>query len=148
MRSAITRISAFCATLIALSLVAAACSAPGSSGLNDTKDPPDEDKGRALFQETCRACHSLADAKAAGVFGPDLDLLQPDAERVREQIAEGGGGMPDELLDGDDADLVARYVAEVAGRGLENEGAESSRGGTKPTDDGRAPTEDEPAPTG
>jgi hypothetical protein len=54
--------------------------------------------------------------------------------------------MPDNLLEGDDADLVARYVAEVAGRGLETEGDESTRGGTKPTDDGRAPTEDQPAP--
>jgi mono/diheme cytochrome c family protein len=145
-RSAITRIGAFLTTLVVLSLVAAACSAPGGSNLNEQTEPPDEDKGRALFQKTCRACHSLADARAAGVFGPDLDLLQPDAERVREQIEKGGGGMPDNLLDGEDADLVARYVAEVAGRGLDQEGASGSRGGTKPTDDGRAPTEDEPAP--
>ncbi len=146
MHSTITRISTFFVTLLVLSLVAAACSAPGGSNLNEQSEPPDEDKGRALFQKSCRACHSLADAKAAGVFGPDLDLLQPDAERVREQIAEGGGGMPDDLLDGEDADLVARYVAEVAGRGLESEGDEATRGGTRPTDDGRAPTEDQPAP--
>ncbi len=121
-------------TLVVLSLLAAACSAPGSTSLNEQTEPIDEDKGRELFQKTCRACHSLADARAAGVFGPDLDLLQPDAERVREQIADGGGGMPDDLLDGADADLVARYVAEVAGRGLEEEGAGGSRGGTKPKD--------------
>jgi cytochrome c551 len=133
-------------TLVVLSLVAAACSAPGGSNLNEQTEPPDEEAGRALFQKTCRACHSLADARAAGVFGPDLDLLQPDAERVREQISEGGGGMPADLLEGEDADLVARYVAEVAGRGLETEGDGGTRGGTKPTDDGRAPTEDEPPP--
>lgn len=133
-------------TLMMVSLVAAACSAPGGSNLNEQSEPPDEDAGRALFQKTCRACHSLADARAAGVFGPDLDLLQPDAERVREQISDGGGGMPANLLEGEDADLVARYVAEVAGRGLETEGDGGSRGGTKPSDDGRAPTGDEPAP--
>lgn len=133
-------------TLLMLSLVAAACSAPGGSNLDEQTEPVDEERGRALFQKTCRSCHSLADARAAGVFGPDLDLLQPDAERVREQIDEGGGGMPADLLEGEDADLVARYVAEVAGRGLENEGEGGSRGGTRPSDDGRAPTEDEPPP--
>jgi cytochrome c551 len=71
---------------------------------------------RQMFQTTCRSCHALADAKAAGTFGPDLDLLAPDAERVRDQINDGGGGMPAGLLEGDDAELVARYVAAVAGQ--------------------------------
>ena len=139
MRAAFIRFSAFCATLLLAALLAGACSAPGSSSLDDQSEPIDEDAARALFQKSCRSCHALADAKAAGVFGPDLDLLQPDADRVREQISDGGGGMPSDLLDGEDADLVARYVAEVAGRGLESEGDGGSRGGTKPTDEG-APT--------
>lgn len=141
MPSVIPRILAFCTTLLVLALVAAACSAPGGRSLDDQTEPIDEAEGRALFQKSCRACHSLADARAAGVFGPDLDLLQPDADRVREQIEDGGGGMPDDLLDGADADLVARYVAQVAGRGLEQEGEGGSRGGARPT-------ESEPAESG
>lgn len=90
-------------------------------GKSASSEPVDGDAGRQLFQTTCRACHSLSDARAAGVFGPDLDLLQPDAERVREQIESGGGGMPSKLLEGKDAELVARYVAQVAGRGAEPE---------------------------
>lgn len=136
MRSALTRIGAFCTTLVVLSLVAAACSAPGSSSLDEQTEPIDEAAARSLFQKSCRSCHSLADARAAGVFGPDLDLLQPDAERVREQITDGGGGMPSDILEGEDADLVARYVAEVAGRGLDQEGEGGNRGSTKPTEDG------------
>lgn len=134
MRAPGTRIGSF-AALLALCAAVAACSAPGSRDLDETSEPLDVDKGRQLFQTTCRVCHSLADARAAGTFGPDLDLLQPDAERVREQIDEGGGGMPADLLEGEDADLVARYVAEVAGQGLEREGEGGTRGGTRPSDD-------------
>lgn len=131
MRDLLIRICGCLAALLVVALVLAACSAPG--GGSDVKDdePLDVDAGRQLFQTTCRVCHSLTDAKAAGTFGPDLDLLQPDAERVLEQIRDGGGGMPPDLLDGEDADLVARYVAQVSGQGLERQGEGGTRGGTK-----------------
>ena len=134
MRSLVIRICSFAATMVLLSVLVAACSAPGTSSLDESTEPVDTEAGRALFQKSCRACHSLADAKAAGVFGPDLDLLQPDAERVREQIRDGGGGMPADLLEGDDANLVARYVAEVAGQALDGEADPDTRGGTRPTE--------------
>lgn len=92
----------------------------------DTSEPVDRPAARELFQRSCRTCHSLADASAAGTFGPDLDQLQPDARRVREQIASGGDGMPKDLLTGDDAQLVARYVAEVAGAGTDHPSASQS----------------------
>lgn len=126
----LARLAAATSLLALLAVLAASCSAPGTSSLDDSKEPVDVDKGRQLFQTTCRSCHALSDAKAAGVFGPDLDLLQPDAERVREQIDTGGGGMPDDLLQGDDANLVARYVAQVAGADPD---ATGPRGGTKPS---------------
>ncbi|MCW2922718.1 MAG: cytochrome [Thermoleophilia bacterium] len=138
MRPLPTRLLAFAAVLVPMAVVAASC---GGSNL-DTKassEPIDVDKGRALFQSTCRVCHALSDAKAAGVFGPDLDLLQPDAQRVRDQIKDGGGGMPDGLLDGSDADLVARYVAQVAGADPASEDGTTppkQRGSTKANPDG------------
>ena len=104
------------AGLFALALVCGGCSLPGSTSIDDATEPVDKPKARQLFQQTCRTCHALADADAVGVFGPDLDLLAPDAQTVRRQIDTGGGGMPSQLLDGADADLVARYVAQVAGR--------------------------------
>lgn len=132
MRRLLIRFASSCALLLVLAALALACSAPGSgSGGPDPDEPVDLDEGRQLFQTTCRVCHSLADARAAGTFGPDLDLLQPDAERVREQIDEGGGGMPPDLLKGEDADLVAVYVATVAGRSLEQEGQGGTRGNTR-----------------
>jgi cytochrome c551 len=122
----------FLTLLAVFAVIAAACAAPGSSNLDSSKEPLDLDKGRQEFQQSCRTCHALADAEAAGVFGPDLDLLQPDANRVREEIDSGGGGMPADLLSGDDADLVARYVAKVAGQDPAAEGQGGTRGTTKP----------------
>jgi hypothetical protein len=72
---------------------------------------------RDLFAKTCGSCHTLADAKTSGTFGPNLDDLKPDEGTVRTQIENGGGGMPPKLLEGDDADSVAAYVAAAAGNG-------------------------------
>jgi cytochrome c551 len=54
------------------------------------------------------------------VTGPNLDELGGlDKERVLTAIKNGGSGsgrMPAGLLEGEDADAVATYVANVAGR--------------------------------
>jgi mono/diheme cytochrome c family protein len=124
----------WCAAVLCCAVMLTACGSGGGSSTSD--EPLDVDKGRQLFQTNCRVCHSLADAKAAGTFGPDLDLLQPDAERVREQIDDGGGGMPQDIIEGDEAELVARYVAQVAGQDPDAEGRGGNRGASKPGDDG------------
>lgn len=130
---AIARILALAAALLTAAMALGACTTPGSNDLDSPPaEPIDVDRGRQLFQTTCRSCHSLADARAAGVFGPDLDLLQPEATTVRRAIDEGPGPMPAELLTGEDADLVARYVAMVAGANPEREGEGGTRGGTRP----------------
>ena len=136
MRSSLPRLLLVAALLLVATFGVAACTAPGSNNLDDPpSEPIDTEKGRKLFQTSCRICHNLADAKAAAVFGPDLDLLQPDATVVRKAIDEGPGPMPDDLLTGDDADLVSRYVAQVAGNQLEREGEGGTRGGAKPAQD-------------
>lgn len=130
--------------LPALALLALALSGcASSSSTQESDEPVDRGTARQVFQQTCRACHSLADADAAGTFGPDLDQLQPDAERVREQIKSGGGGMPDGLLEGDQADLVARYVAEVAA--APEDGPPGGADGTPPGDSGNEPPAADPA---
>lgn len=137
MRATACRLLLVVALLGAGSLAIAACSAPGSTNLDDPpSEPIDVDQGRTIFQENCRICHNLADARSAGVFGPDLDLLQPDATTVRKAIDEGPGPMPSDIVTGADADLVARYVAQVAGTQLDREGDGGTRGGAKPSGDG------------
>jgi mono/diheme cytochrome c family protein len=79
-----------------------------------------EKDGKDLFIETCKSCHTLAAVQAHGVTGPNLDQLAPlDKQRVLNAIKTGGTGtgrMPPGLLSGADADAVATYVANVAGR--------------------------------
>ncbi len=80
----------------------------------------DLEEGKALFLQNCASCHDLDAANANGVTGPDLDDLAPlDEARVLNAIEVGGTGenrMPAALLEGENADLVASYVARVAGR--------------------------------
>ena len=132
-----------CAVLIA-ALAATGC---GSGGLTP---PGDDIRGKELFvgEGQCGSCHTLADAGTKGVIGPNLD----DAFRqsridglgeatirsvVRGQIDypieapnTGSPGMPADLLEGEDADAVASYVAAVAGLPARGGGAEAGGGTT------------------
>lgn len=99
--------------------------------------------GKQLFTQRCGSCHVLADANTRGVIGPNLDDsfeqaiadgLGRDTVRgvVREQIAfPQGGQMPANLVRGDQADAVAAYVADVAGK---------KAGGTAPAGGGQGGT--------
>ncbi len=71
--------------------------------------------GKQLFTDKCGSCHTLQDAGTEGTFGPNLDDVGPDKERVLAKIASGGGGMPAGLYEGEDAETVATYVAQAAG---------------------------------
>lgn len=78
--------------------------------------------GRQVFTEqaqpSCSLCHSLRDAGASGVVGPDLDQLKPSAERVANAVRGGVGVMPSfaASLSAEQIEAVAHYVAQVAGR--------------------------------
>jgi cytochrome c551 len=82
----------------------------GDEGAPTKLDPA----ARDLFASTCGGCHTLSDAQTSGAVGPNLDDITLDAEGVRTQIENGGGGMPPKLLEGEDADNVAEYVAGAA----------------------------------
>jgi mono/diheme cytochrome c family protein len=93
----------------------------GAVGPLRTETPSKADEeGKDLFIQTCKSCHTLAAVGAKGVTGPDLDELGGvDRQRVLHAIKIGGTGdgrMPPGLLDGENAELVARYVAKVAGQ--------------------------------
>ena len=79
-----------------------------------------DEQGKQLFIQTCKSCHSLNAVQAHGVTGPDLDELGGvDRQRVLNAIKNGGTGqdrMPKGLLEGQDAQHVASYVARVAGQ--------------------------------
>ena len=76
------------------------------------------DGAKVFASAGCAGCHTLAAANASGNVGPNLDDLQPDVATVRNQVENGGGGMP--AFSGDlspeEIDAVATYVADNAGR--------------------------------
>ena len=73
-------------------------------------------KGRQLFSDNgCNACHTLADANAAGTVGPSFDGDTPlDKALAVETITNGRGPMPNfGWMDAKDIDLVAAYIVQV-----------------------------------
>jgi mono/diheme cytochrome c family protein len=90
-----------------------------------------EKNGRELFGDHCAVCHTLAGANAIGKVGPNLDTLKPPQSLVLHTIMYGclpnapsnsqatclgQGVMPADLLEGQDAQDVAKFVARVAGQ--------------------------------
>ncbi|HET9102917.1 MAG TPA: c-type cytochrome [Solirubrobacteraceae bacterium] len=90
-----------------------------------------EKNGAMLFGEHCAVCHTLSEGNAVGKVGPNLDMLKPPASLVLHTIQYGclpnaaagsneqclgQGVMPADVVTGQDATNVAKYVARVAGR--------------------------------
>ena len=106
---------------LATALLAAGC---GTGGITKGGD---QDAGKKLFLAKCGGCHTLADAATHGTQGPNLDdafapslkqgIEQVTIEQVvRDQIELAVPPMPQDLVTGADADAVAAYVAQVAGK--------------------------------
>jgi mono/diheme cytochrome c family protein len=78
-----------------------------------------DERGREIFAERCATCHTLRAANAVGKVGPNLDQLRPPKALILDAIqkgrARGQGQMPAGLVDGQDAQDVANFVANVAG---------------------------------
>ena len=122
--------------VITAALLTAGCGSVGHSA-----GTGDRTKGKELFTQKCGSCHTLANAGTKGQIGPNLDYAFLASRRdglgestivqvVRGQIAypitktsTGAPGMPADLVEGQDADDVASYVASVAGVGDPNASA-------------------------
>jgi hypothetical protein len=90
-----------------------------------------EQVGRELFAEHCAVCHTLAADNAVGKVGPNLDTLKPPTSLILHTIANGClqllagknynticlgyGAMPADIVEGQQAQDVAAFVAKVAG---------------------------------
>ncbi len=90
---------------------------------------PLQERGRELFGENCRMCHTLKAANASANVGPNLDSLAPGKVLVLNAIengrACGNGQMAADLVTGEDAQAVAEFVAVATGGSLEgDEGGE------------------------
>jgi len=87
--------------------------------------------GRELFGEHCGVCHTLAASNSVGKVGPNLDVIQPtqqlvlhtiqygclpNAPKGSQETCLGEGVMPADVVQGQDAEDVAKFVAKVAGK--------------------------------
>jgi cytochrome c oxidase subunit 1 len=92
---------------------------PDQPGLGVAEGASSNDAGASLFSSNCGSCHTLAAAGASGTVGPNLDDVQPDAKQVQTAIEIGGlgsGQMPAGILEGEQAQQVADFVAANAGK--------------------------------
>jgi hypothetical protein len=92
------------AILVAIPLLASACSGSGSGS-----------PGAKVFASAgCGGCHTLKAANAKGQVGPNLDELKPDASTVAHQVRVGGNGMPSfsRKLTSNQISIVASFVAD------------------------------------
>ena len=78
-----------------------------------------QEKGRELFGQRCRNCHTLKAANATAKIGPDLDAPpRPKAlvlDAIKNGRADGRGNMPKAVFEGEEAEAVAEFVAVASG---------------------------------
>ena len=69
--------------------------------------------GKAVFTDSCGACHTLSAAGTSGSVGPNLDDVPLDAAAIEDIVRGGRGGMPafGDKLSGDEVSAVAAFVA-------------------------------------
>lgn len=109
--------------VIVVAIAAIAIKDEGSASSTEVAVGEVDEPAKELFITNCGSCHTLAAAGTDGVVGPNLDKLlgagTPEANepRVLEAIENGvSGRMPAGILAGAQAEDVAQFVAENAGR--------------------------------
>lgn len=115
------------ATVLALALGLSACGF-GSEGVALSKNDPNY-SGAELFATHCSGCHTLAAAGTQGsgnrgerTQGPSLNQRTETYEGALFAIQNGGFSgaiMPQNIVVGDEAKAVAKFVAKYAGQEAE-----------------------------
>ena len=100
---------AFATAIVGFVIAIAGCG--GDDGGGGTPAAPEAE----IFADTCGSCHTFEPAGTTGKVGPSLDNTSLDAAAISQQIEEGGGGMPPGLLEGEEREQVARWIAANAG---------------------------------
>ncbi|HEY5815895.1 MAG TPA: c-type cytochrome [Solirubrobacterales bacterium] len=111
------------ATAALAALALAACGF-GEEGISVSKDDPNYN-GAVLFATHCSGCHTLSAAGTQGTGnrsvraqGPNLDQRTETYDDALFAIQNGGFSgaiMPQNIVVGDEAEALARFVAKYAG---------------------------------
>jgi mono/diheme cytochrome c family protein len=112
---------------VAAALVLAACGF-GEEGISVSEDDPNYN-GAVLFATHCSGCHTMKAAGSQGTGnrsirsqGPNLDQRTESYEDALFAIQNGGFSgaiMPQNIVVGEEAEAVARFVAEYSGSDAE-----------------------------
>lgn len=99
----------------------------GEEGIQLAANDPDH-QGALIFTEHCSGCHTIAAAGTQGSAsnirsreykdGPNFDQRKEQLQQILYAIRNGGfssGPMPQNIVTGKDAELVARFVAKYSG---------------------------------
>jgi mono/diheme cytochrome c family protein len=115
--------------LAAVAILALSACGWGSEEITVAKDDPLYE-GAAIFADRCSGCHTLEAAGAQGTGnrearaqGPNLDQREETYEDALYAIENGGFSgaiMPQNIVVGEEAEAVARFVAEYAGTDAES----------------------------
>jgi mono/diheme cytochrome c family protein len=109
----------------AAAVVLGAC---GSEGIEVSENDPLRE-GAVLFAERCSGCHTLTAAGSQGsanrsqrAQGPNFDERKESYEDAIYAIANGGFSgaiMPQNIVVGNEAQAVARFLEEYSGKDVE-----------------------------
>jgi cbb3-type cytochrome c oxidase subunit III len=130
-------------------LAAALLAGCGTGGI--AEGSADAGRGEQLFTANCGSCHTLRAAGTAGKIGPNLDDAFRSARQdglgestIREVVlgqirfpapptaSPETPAMPEDIVEGDDAEAVAAYVASVAANPEAQVAAGGAAGGSDP----------------
>jgi mono/diheme cytochrome c family protein len=116
------------AAVLAAALSLAACGSFSSEEIALSKDDPNH-SGAELFATHCSGCHTLSAAGTQGsgnrgerTQGPNLNQRTEEYDDALFAIQNGGFSgaiMPQNIVVGDEAKAVARFVAKYAGEDAE-----------------------------
>jgi mono/diheme cytochrome c family protein len=126
-----------------LAVLAAAC---GEQGLSLTNDSPHY-SGAVLFTQRCSGCHTLAVAGTEGSAtnvrtreykdGPNFNQRKETFNCILYAIRNGGfsgGPMPQDIVTGQEAQQVAKFVANNSGKQAKAPATPQGTSGNNPTD--------------
>ena len=111
--------------LLPLAVLLGAC---GTQGIEVASNEPEMREAAKIFDLHCSGCHTMnaagAQGSASDVFdreykdGPNFNQRKEDYEQVLYAIRNGGfssGPMPQNIVTGREAELVARFVEQYSG---------------------------------
>lgn len=82
----------------------------GNKSSGGEKSSVDASAAKDVFKQSCASCHG---ENLEGKNGPELKHIGKEMSKddILDQIKNGGGGMPKELIKGDEAKNVAGWLA-------------------------------------